>query len=396
MSKGFTQVNSYPNNLALWGQYDQDRVNILNTYADTIWSVNPGAYVILEHFADNSEEKVLANAGMMLWGNGNGTYNNASGGWVSDLSWGSYKNRGWSQPNLVWYMESHDEERQMFNDYSFANSSKPPYNPKDTATALQRGALCANFFFSIPGPKMFWQFGELGYDYSINYPSGTSASRLDPKPVRWDYYSQWGRKYLYNVYRSLIELKKTISAFRSSSFTLDVSTTAKRIVLTDPGMDVVMLGNFDVTSRNIVPNFTKTGKWYEFYRGDSLNVTDVAAPLAFTPGEYRLYTTVRMPKPVFTGIDNHETTPQSDCRIRVFPNPSAGYLNFELLTERPIDVKLYLYDLSGRLAGTVFEGRLTEGVHNFPWDPYTKLIPGMYFYKLLTPGGASGGKIIIL
>ncbi|MEI7491017.1 MAG: alpha-amylase family glycosyl hydrolase [Bacteroidota bacterium] len=400
LSKGFTQVNSYPDNVTLWGQYDQNRINILNTYADTVWSVNPAAYMVLEHFADNSEEKVLANAGMMPWGNGNNSYNNASGGWVSgsssDLNWGSYKNRSWNQPDLVWYMESHDEERQMYKDYSAGNSSKPPYNPKDTATALQRGALCATFFLSIPGPKMIWQFGELGYDYSINYPSGTSASRLDPKPVRWDYYTQWGRKYLYNVYRSMIELKKNLPVFRTSNFTMDASAQAKRIVLTDPSMDAVVLGNFDVIDRNVIPNFTKTGMWYEYFKGDSLSVTDVAAPLAFTAGEYRLYTTVRLPKPVFTGIGTPANDLQAGCHIRVFPNPSDGPLNFELLNDKPVNATLSVYDLSGRPCGTVFEGRLNQGVQVLQWEPARKLKPGIYFYKLVSAEGSFGGKIIIL
>ncbi len=400
MSKGFTQVNSYPDNVTLWGQYDQNRINILNTYADTVWSVNPAAYMILEHFADNSEEKVLANAGLMPWGNGNNSYNNASGGWISgsssDLNWGSYINRNWNQPNLVWYMESHDEERQMYKDYSAGNSSKPPYNPKDTATALQRGSLCATFFLSIPGPKMIWQFGELGYDYSINYPSGTSASRLDPKPVRWDYYTQWGRKYLYNVYRSLIELKKNLPVFRTSTFTMDALGPAKRIVLTDPSMDALVIGNFDVIDRNVIPNFTKTGMWYEYYKGDSLSVTDVAAPLAFTAGEYRLYTTVRLPKPVFTGIDTPGSDLKATCRIRVFPNPSDGPLYFELLNDKPVNASLYVYDLGGRPCGTVFEGRLDQGLQVLDWAPAGKLKPGIYFYKLVSAEGSCSGKIIIL
>ena len=48
--------------------------------ADKIWSYTPDAYVILEHFADNAEEKELAEyrvaegKGMMLWGNYNGAY----------------------------------------------------------------------------------------------------------------------------------------------------------------------------------------------------------------------------------------------------------------------------------------------------------------------------------
>jgi 1,4-alpha-glucan branching enzyme len=402
MSKGFTQVNSYPDNLTLWAQYDQDRVNILLLYETAIWSVNPKAYVILEHFADNSEETVLAHAGMMPWGNMNSAYSSASQGWnqsgASDLSWGSWQNRGWSQPNLVSYMESHDEERQMFMDYTGGNTTHPPYNPKDTATALTRVALCANFFLTIPGPKMIWQFGELGYDYSINYPSGTSDSRLDPKPIRWDYYSQWGRKYLYNVFHSLIDLKKTLPVFKTSSYTLNVSAAVKKITLKDSSMDALLLGNFDVTSQNVTPNFTKTGTWYEYYTGDSLVVADTSAVLAFKAGEYRLYTTLKLPKPVFTGLDDPAGTLLPGHWLKVFPNPSPGPVTFELLIKEKKDIKLLIYNLNGRQIGTVYEGNLSEGIHDILWNrgsPGMQLKPGMYFYNLVTSGYSESGKFII-
>ena len=68
LSKGFTQVNS-GNNVGLWGNYDQSRINIWLDYNNHMQANRAGTYVILEHFADNSEETVLANAGMMPWGN---------------------------------------------------------------------------------------------------------------------------------------------------------------------------------------------------------------------------------------------------------------------------------------------------------------------------------------
>ena len=54
--------------------------------------------------------------------------------------------------------------------------------------------MSAAFFFTIPGPKMIWQFGELGYDYSINHcANGTinNNCRLDAKPIRWDYLAEY-------------------------------------------------------------------------------------------------------------------------------------------------------------------------------------------------------------
>jgi hypothetical protein len=53
---------------------------------------------------------------MLLWGNMNYQYGNAAKGntAASNFSNCSYASRGWMQPHLVGYMESHDEERQMF------------------------------------------------------------------------------------------------------------------------------------------------------------------------------------------------------------------------------------------------------------------------------------------
>ncbi len=66
LSKGFTQTN-YGDNVGAWSSYDAGRIALLKRMADEIWSNTPDAYVILEHFANNDEEKELADYGMMLW-----------------------------------------------------------------------------------------------------------------------------------------------------------------------------------------------------------------------------------------------------------------------------------------------------------------------------------------
>ncbi|HRZ77037.1 MAG TPA: alpha-amylase family glycosyl hydrolase, partial [Bacteroidales bacterium] len=62
LSKGFTQRYTLGNASAM-AQYDASRIAILSGYADTVWSVNPMALVILEHFADNTEEVELQSRG---------------------------------------------------------------------------------------------------------------------------------------------------------------------------------------------------------------------------------------------------------------------------------------------------------------------------------------------
>lgn len=196
LSKGFTQVNS-GNNVELWSAYDPTRIALLKRMADKIWSHTPDAIIILEHFAANSEERELAEyragegKGMMLWGNLHYAYNQNTMGYSdnSSLDWIYHGTRGWSVSHVVGYMESHDEERLMYNNIQYGNAASG-YSTRSRSVALRRMRAAATMFYTIPGPKMLWQFGELGYDYSINYCiNGTvnNNCRLDPKPVRWDY-----------------------------------------------------------------------------------------------------------------------------------------------------------------------------------------------------------------
>lgn len=401
LSKGFTQTNTYPNNVGLWGNYDAGRISILKNYANVLHYVNPDAYMILEHFADNSEETVLAASDMLLWGNLTGPYQEGAMGYntngKSDFSWASYKQRGWSNPNVVAYMESHDEERMMYKNETWGNATAPPYSAMDTATALHRVELAATFFFTIPGPKMIWQFGELGYDYSINYPSGTSASRLAPKPIRWDYYTnEWRRHYVNIIFSALAGLKTTEPAFATTDFTIDAANAVKRIFLRHSTMDVAVLGNFDVINQDVVPGFTKTGMWYEFFSGDSLNVVNVDAPITFSPGEYRLYTTKRLPKPQYTAINDTILQPATNGAI-VYPNPAEGLFHFKIILPESADIAVTIYNIGGETVKEIRLGNLKRGVQNFDVDIRSSAFtsPAIYFYRINGGSFYTNGKLII-
>ena len=123
-------------------------------YGDFIWNIEPDALLILEHLAVNSEEKELSDYGFMLWGNLNHTFNEASMGYNnnSNFSGAIYTERGWSNPHLVSYMESHDEERLMYKNLEFGNESGD-YSVKDFSTAIDRQKLANTFYFLIPGQE---------------------------------------------------------------------------------------------------------------------------------------------------------------------------------------------------------------------------------------------------
>jgi 1,4-alpha-glucan branching enzyme len=404
LSKGFTQTNSYPDNMTLWAEYDSSRIAILKDYANVAHSVNPNAYVILEHFADNDEETELSANGMLLWGNMNYNYNEATEGIntgsLSDFSWVSYQARGWTDPHLVGYMESHDEERLMFNDIHSGNTSNSQYNPRDTSISLKRIGMAAAFFYTIPGPKMLWQFGELGYDYSINYPCMTSDCRLSDKPIRWDYYNQWRRRYLFNTCASLMDQKINNDAFRSTNYSVSLTGALKHINITGSNMDVVVVGNFDVYQGNITPGFSQTGPWYDFFGGDTLNVTTLSDQISLQPGEYHIYTTVKLPKPQFTGInDASSATKQDGEYLLVYPNPSSGAFTIQYIIDIPLHARITVSDIYGRPVAILLDGKADKGTHTVIWngldDRGQKVSPGMYIYNFDAGDHSETGKLIV-
>ncbi len=320
LSKGLTQTNS-GNNAALMSRYDQSRIDILKEYADYIWSLDQEAYVIMEHFADNAEEKVLSDYGMMLWGNMTHEFAEAAMGYSSNLRWADYTARDWNDPHLIAYMESHDEERMGYKLKSYG-ASEGSYNTKELETAAERVAATSAIYFSIPGPKMLWQFGELAYDFSINRCTNGSISdncRLDPKPVRWEYFEEENRRGLYEKIAALVHLKKTYPTFATEDFDFDDSDNyLKTVHLSHPEMDAVTLVNFRVGEAQMVPSFPYTGTWYEYFTGTVLEVFDTEEPLAFAPGEYRIYTSQQiMPPGGFFSATKELTSKE----ISVFPNP---------------------------------------------------------------------------
>ena len=394
LTKGFTQNNTL-GDVNAWGSYDQSRVDILKGYADHIWSVNSDAVVIFEHLADWSEEKVLAEHGIQLWRNMNGSYRSAVGGGSGDFS-GSYEKTAGLYGGWVSYMESHDEERicygagadastvtwgicgtltswgsspdiamkadgaffsaknvsfkadDMFkirgngdwNDaFNYGASSKgyklplnkeykltlgagsqdmavpaagtydiyfslaaekvwlmtpgqrpadPSENPgtgggaaEDPLTvAMRRAGASAAFFLTVPGPKMIWQFGEIGYDYSIEY-----NDRTGEKPVVTEQYMAVpDRKALYDTYAALIKFRRDNPRFFDSDawFSWTPTGTLKKITCTADGKTFHVVGNFGKGQTSYT---VPSGSWT-----DHINGGTVSGTITLKEGEFRLLT----------------------------------------------------------------------------------------------------------
>ena len=406
LSKGFTQntqCGGSTTNEACIAAYHADRVAIWKRYYDTMQAKSPGSYCILEHFADNTEEIELSNYGMMLWGNSSYNFEEAAMGWVptSNFEYGIFKVRNWTQPHLVTYMESHDEERMMYKNLQFGNAAGT-YNTKDLSTALKRMEMCASFFTMIPGPKMIWEFGELGYDYSINYcTNGTinNSCRLDPKPIRWDYMQNISRQRLYDIYSALLKLRfhpLYKNGFLTDRVTQNLAGAFKWLQVTTDTSNICIIGNFDVNTTTGTVTFQNAGTWYDYLNGNTFTATGTPQTISLQPGEFHLYLNRNVTNVVTTPVTNINNQSLT-FKVNIYPNPLIQNGVLEIENEESGPASMQLYNESGQ---KVFErslGVLAKGLHKISLGKSERknFSPGIYLLRISVKNSAQTKKLLL-
>jgi hypothetical protein len=78
-----------------------------------------------------------------------------------------------------------------------------------------------------------------------------------------------------------------------------------------------------------------------------------------------------------------------------YPNPLEPATVFRYRLSQPGDVRLVLYDLSGRQIATLVDGPNGPGTHDVPFDA-SHLAAGDYFYRLYTRQAVLSGKMTVL
>ena len=378
-TKGFTNSSNADS-------YQAARIAAIKRMADECWNVDPDFYVILEHWGPNQEEKELSDYGMLLWGNATHQYYEAAMGFTpdSDFKWGIYKERGWNDKHLISYMESHDEERASYKIKTYGNASGG-YDTKTLATRADRIIQASAFFYTIPGPKMIYMFEELGYDISIDNPC-----RVCEKPILWNYYNDQHRQKIYFYMASMMDMRKKYEVFNTSNFTYALNGSSKRINLNGANMNATVVGNFAVTQNDVYPNFQHTGTWYDYFTGDTLAVSNATAPMSFAPGEWHIYTDVKLTDAAFMDVAEVELLETKP--FMVFPNPSTGWVDVLFDFPQGTSVEWSLRDARGKMAA---QGSLvTDGPQITDFD-FTALPKGAYILQLQTPTKAYTERLLL-
>lgn len=399
LSKGFTQTNC-GSNLSCWNNYDASRVAIWQRYYDSTQVVSTGSINILEHLGNDNEEADLAGRGMLLWGKMTDQYNQNTQGYVSnsDISRSYFKNRtGWTQPHLVSYAESHDEERIMYKNITFGNSGNPSHNVRSAPIALSRTEAMQAFLLMIPGPKMIWQFGEQGYDISIfqcpngtvPQPYGSDQCKLDPKPVLWNYLLEIPRKRMYEVVGSLNRLRALKpNAFQSGNMTGTLGNDLKKsIIINHPELGLVVVGNFEISAQDITVIFPSAGTWYNYLSGGTFAATGSAQTINLQPGEYRVYTNQLIAGGVVTTGITEVINAKNGLGIQLYPNPAVNTGTLKYTLPATGKVTIQLMNTTGQQMQILFSGTKPKGEYQLQMNSLVKTIPaGNYFIKIEQAG----------
>ncbi|WP_310557287.1 alpha-amylase family glycosyl hydrolase [Flavobacterium sp.] len=398
LTKGFTQNCTSGDDGCTNGE-PTDRVPILKDYADYGWSLDPTHYTIFEHLGTDSEEQKWANyrltgevdgipKGIMMWGKMTDNYATLTKGFVDDVKRVGHSSHGFTAKRLVGYAESHDEERVMYKNLTEGNTAG--HNARLLNVALSRMKAMGAMHILVPGPKMIWHFGALGWESSIftcnngttNFPTDPAPGdcKLDKKPQpqwvnnwlldanRFSLYSTWAKMNALKINEPVFEGNYDIIPDVVSPATTGVK---QRMYIYDNSLpanslrNVVVLANFSVAALNVKPDFPYTGTWYNLMDNTSINVTNTATVINIPAGEFRVY-----------GNQLATTLATNDFElaksITLYPNPANDKF---VLSNSASNVEVY--NLTGQLVKT-FKGNF-ETSHVFLIDD---LNTGIYLVRI--------------
>gem|GEM_PF-3208565 len=384
-------------------------MNILRAYADNQWSYDPTSYIIFEHLGTDSEEGQWANyrigegKGVMMWDKETNPYNQNTMGFAanSNFSRVKYSAHGFSGLRADSYGESHDEERIMYRNINFG-ASTTGYSTRDLNNALQRQKAYGAVFLTVPGPKMIWQFAELGFDKSIytcedgitvNTESDAAPGdcKLSPKPSAFglNYDTDAARKSVYDTWAKILELRLSLDVFNTKTFNVESGNLMPRLFIYNDASssalkNVVVLANFTLTSQNIVPNFPYGGNWYNLMDNTSMSVTDTAAPITIEPGGFRIFGNA-------SALATDEVGSSKNAVSLVLTQNPVTNGNATIRYTNAKNGSLAIYDLTGSLVKTVKvskdNGDETISVNG--------LKSGMYLLQLKSEKGVAVTKLIV-
>jgi hypothetical protein len=180
---------------------------------------------------------------------------------------------------------------------------------------------------------------------------------------------------------------------------MKLNTFAKRLTIIDSTMNINVIGNFAVTPINMNPEFPNTGWWYDFFSGDSIFVSNVNDVIPLEPGEFHIYSTVKLPTPedgILTDVELIDDELINDFYLEQnYPNPFNPSTIISFAVPKTSNVKLTVYDILGNEISVLIDEELSPGRYSADFDA-VNVSSGVYFYRISAGDFIETKKMILL
>lgn len=162
-------------------------------------------------------------------------------------------------------------------------------------------------------------------------------------------------------------------------------------------MNVRIIANLGINSETANINFESTGKWYDYFSGQEININEATPRMSLAAGEFHIFTNVKLPTPDtnlvpwqgnFTITANEISSNNSKFQISglpLYPNPTTDKITLKLNGEK---TKILIEDIWHK---TLFQ---TETEEIEPSLDLTGYSSGMYFIRTIQKGKTRTTKVI--
>jgi len=212
-------------------------------------------------------------------------------------------------------------------------------------------------------------FGGIGYDVMM-HGNTTIGTGLMPKMK--SYVTLWGISDLKDENGNVIASNRIIHMM--------VATRVRRADLTMIASGIIDSSDYDQTMREthiILPPL------------------DMAGNMSPVPGTrhgflHLMYENVNLAdSTVVTSVNNLAAT---NIDLRAYPNPFTQNTVIEYQLKAKANVRLTIYDVTGKVVETLVNELQTSGIHQVNYTPNTNLQGGIYFYEIATETNRSIGR----
>jgi hypothetical protein len=202
---------------------------------------------------------------------------------------------------------------------------------------------------------------------------------------------------LLRVYQELIKIKKTIQV---TDFDVDMAGMVKKIAVKGPNQ-MYILGNFDIIEMGVEAGFPATGKWYDYFTGQEITVTNTKDFIALKPGEFHIYTTTKLPTPEagivpwtvgFSPITSVQEQIENQPVI-LYPNPAQDQITIDWTANYRGNINVEMIDITGKnMAKTKFQKSAPR--LQATWD-ISQIKTGTYLLRIVTADEVFVRKLIV-